>query len=150
MEYFRDNFRITTDKGQMDIDAILRLLHTTYWAPNRSKALQEACMRSSLCYGLFDGNEQIGYARVISDYATFAYLCDVIIAEPYQHRGLGKWLMECILEHPQLQGMRRWLLSTRDAKGFYAQFGFTPLSAPEKFMEIFRPEGSETRFSPDD
>jgi len=150
MEYFSDNFRITTDKGQMNIDTIHQLLVKTYWAATRSKSTQEACMRSSLCYGLFDGDEQIGFARVISDYATFAYLCDVVIAEPYRGRGLAKWMMSCILEHPQLQGMRRWLLSTRDAHEFYAKFGFAPLSKPEKFMEIYRPAEQDTSSPPDD
>lgn len=140
MEYYRENFRISTDKGLMDVDAIHRLLLATYWATQLPRNTLESCMRSSLCFGVFDGEKQIGFARAISDYTTFAYLCDVVIEESYRTKGLGKWLIACILEHPQLQGLRRWMLSTRDVHRLYEKFGFKPLTNPEKFMEIYCPD----------
>ncbi|MBN2354549.1 GNAT family N-acetyltransferase [candidate division KSB1 bacterium] len=148
MEYFRDHFRITTDKSRMDIDAIHRMLLGTYWGGNLPRNILEASMRSSLCWGLFEGDRQIGFARVISDYTTFAYLCDVVIDESYRKRGLGAWLLQCILEHPQLQGLRRWMLSTLDAHELYKKLGFRPLTKPEKFMEIYHPEVWDLKSEP--
>lgn len=95
-------------------------------------------MRNSLCFGLFRGRKQIGFARVISDRSTFAYLADVFVLPGHRGRGLGKWLMECIMSHPELKGLRRWLLVTRDAHGLYEKFGFTLLAHPERLMEIHR------------
>jgi GNAT superfamily N-acetyltransferase len=92
-----------------------------------------------LCFALLDGHRQVGFARVISDYATIAYLNDVFVLSEYRGRGLSKWLMECITSHPELQGLRRWMLATRDAHGLYEKFGFTPLKKPEVFMERHNP-----------
>jgi len=94
-------------------------------------------IRHSLCFGLFRGGQQIGFARVVTDYATFAWLADVFVLPEWRGQGLSKWLMSVISSHPRLQGFRRWVLSTRDAHTLYAQFGFTPLSAADRFMERF-------------
>ena len=99
----------------------------------------EKSIRFSLNFGVYDGNRQVGFARVITDYATFAYLCDVFIHEEYRGHALGKWLMESILAHPNVQGLRRWSLATRDAHGLYKQFGFAELSNPASWMEKFDP-----------
>ncbi len=96
----------------------------------------ERSIRHSLCFGVFDGDEQIGFARVVSDRATFAYLADVFILESHRGRGLGVWLMECIKAHPDLHGLRRWILGTRDAHGLYRKIGFQPLAEPAIYMEI--------------
>ena len=92
-----------------------------------------------MCFGLFEGSRQIGFARVVTDYATFAYLADVFILEGYRGRGLAKFLMESIVAHPRLQGLRRWLLATRDAHSLYEKFGFIPLARPDRFMELHNP-----------
>ena len=98
----------------------------------------------SLCFGLYEKSRQVGFARVVTDRATFAWLCDVFILEEYRGRGLSKWLVECVMAHPALQGLRRFLLATRDAHGLYARHGFTPLEEPTRFLEVFRPnEGDE-------
>jgi len=96
-------------------------------------------MENSICFGIFMGTRQIGFARAITDAATFAYIADVFVIEEFRGRGLSKWLMECIVSHPALQGLRRWALATRDAHGLYAQFGFTPLQKPEVWMERHNP-----------
>jgi GNAT superfamily N-acetyltransferase len=100
----------------------------------------ERAVRQSLSFGLFDGAAQVGLARVVTDYATFAYLCDVYVLEGHRGRGLGKWLIECVMAHSQLQGLRRFNLATRDAHELYAQFGFQPLAKPEAFMERHKPD----------
>ena len=97
-------------------------------------------VENSLCFGIYEGPGQIGFARVITDYATFAYLADVFIIESHRRRGLANFLMECIVQHPQLQGLRRWTLATRDAHQLYAKFGFKPLGRPDRFMELHNPE----------
>ena len=93
-----------------------------------------------MCFGVFENAKQVGFARVIADYATYAYLADVFILESHRGKGLSKFLMECIVAHPQLQGLRRWTLATRDAHGLYAKFGFTPLQTPDRFMELHDPD----------
>ena len=100
---------------------------------------------NSLCFGRYDGERQVGFARVISDFATFAYIGDVFVLEAYRGRGLGKWMMECIVKHPSLTGLRRWVLVTRDAHGLYAQSGFTALRTPDRWMEIHDPSVYEAR-----
>jgi GNAT superfamily N-acetyltransferase len=102
-------------------------------------------IEGALCFGIYDGEgAQVGFARVISDFATIAYIGDVFVLETHRGRGLGKWLMECIVQHPALQNLRRWLLTTRDAHELYSQFGFTPVKAPERFMELHRPSVYDT------
>ena len=136
MEWTRDQFTVTTDRGRLDRDVIHRFLASSYWAENIPRAIVDKAIDNSLCFGLLEENRQIGFARVITDCATFAYLADVFVLPDHRGAGLGKWLIECVVGHPELQGLRRRLLGTRDAHGLYRQFGFTPLKHPEIFMEI--------------
>ena len=137
-ERSKDQFRVTTDVEQMDIDAIHAYLTRSYWAEGISKALMARAMAGSLCFGLFDAARQIGFARVITDRATYAYLCDVYVLEEYQARGLGTWMMQELMTHPDLQGLRRFGLVTRDAHRLYERCGFSALSNPAGHMEIVR------------
>jgi N-acetylglutamate synthase-like GNAT family acetyltransferase len=139
MEYKRDNFLISDDPAKLNIDAICDFLSRAYWADKRSRDVIEKSIQFSLNFGVYDGNKQIGFARVVTDRSIFAYLCDVFIHEDYRGHSLGKWMMECVLAHPDLQGMKRWCLLTRDAHGLYKQFGFTELDDPSKWMEKFDP-----------
>ena len=116
IEVHRENFTISTDPTRLDMDTIVNLLIRAYWAKGRPRERTERAVANSLVFGLYDGMKQIGLARVISDYAVFAYLCDVFIHEDYRAQGLGKWLMETIHSHPDLQGLRRWTLATRPSK----------------------------------
>jgi len=137
LEIHRGNFIISTDPARLDMDAIANMLSRAYWATGRTREVIARYLQYSLTFGLYDGPRQIGLARVVSDYTTFAWLCDVFIHEDYRGHGLGKWLMETVHSHPDLQGLRRWMLATRDAHGLYQQFGWTPLNNPERWMEIF-------------
>ena len=134
-----DTFRITTDVASMDLDAIHAYLTRSYWSEGISKELVARAMAGSLCFGLLDAGRQIGFARVITDRATYAYLCDVYILEEYQGRGLGTRMMREVMSHPELQGLRRFGLVTRDAHGLYEKLGFAPLADPVGHMEIARP-----------
>lgn len=138
-ERSRETFRITTDTSAMEVEAIHGYLTRSYWAGGIPKALVEKAMAGSLCFGLLDGARQIGFARVVTDRATFAYLCDVYVLEPYQGRGLGTWFMRELMTHPDLQGLRRFGLVTRDAHRLYEKCGFSALSNPWGHMEIVRP-----------
>lgn len=141
----RDRFTITTDKSRLDIDTICDFLTRAYWAKGRPRERTERALENSLVFGLYDGPRQIGLGRVVSDYAIFAYLCDVFIHEDYRALGLGKWMIETIMSHPDLQGLRRWTLATRDAHGLYRQYGWNSLSDPGGWMEILRPFAGEER-----
>jgi len=136
-EVKRDTFTISTDPSRLDLDAICGFLARAYWASDRPRDRIERSLANSLVFGLYDGTKQIGLARVVTDYATFAWLCDVFIDEAYRGRDLGKWLVDSVLSHPDLQGLRRWLLATRDAQGLYSQFGFEPLKNPERWMQKY-------------
>ena len=138
-ERSKDQFRVTTDIAQMDLEAIHAYLTRSYWAEGISQALMARAMAGSLCFGLFDAARQIGFARVITDRATYAYLCDVYVLEEYQGRGLGTWMMQELMTHPDLQGLRRFGLVTRDAHRLYEKCGFSELSNPPGHMEIVRP-----------
>ena len=132
----RAGLRLSTDSAEMDVDAIHAYLSgESYWAAGIPREVVERAVRHSLCFGIFDGDAQVSFARVITDRATYAYLADVYVLRPYRGRGLSKWMMEEITAHPELQGLRRWMLFTKDAHGLYAQFGFTPLAQPERCME---------------
>ncbi|MGB0060577.1 GNAT family N-acetyltransferase [Candidatus Binatus sp.] len=133
-------FLISTDRAKLDLDVIHKFLARSYWAAGVPRATVVRSIENSLCFGVYDGAEQVGFARIISDFATFAYIADVFILEPYRERGLGKELMASIMAHPDLQGLRRWSLATRDAHGLYAQYGFTALENPSRMMEIANPE----------
>jgi len=139
IEVHRDQFTISTDPARLDRDAIVDFLTRAYWAKGRPRERTERALANSLVFGLYDDERQIGLARVVSDYAVFAYLCDVFIHEDYRAYGLGKWLMETVHAHPDLQGLRRWTLATRDAHGLYRQFGWNALANPESWMEILHP-----------
>ncbi len=139
IETHRNELTISTDPARLDVDAMTDMLSRAYWAQGRTREVIARYIQHSLVFGVYDGERQIGLARIISDYTTFAWLCDVFIHEDYRGRGIGKWLMETILAHPDLQGLRRLLLATRDAHGLYSQYGFTPLQAPERWMEKFSP-----------
>ena len=127
---------ISTNPQEFDFQLMHQVLRQTYWAKNIPFELMEKAVRNSLSFALFDEDKQVGFARVITDQATFAYLADVFIVETMQGKGLGQFLMAQIMAHPDLQGLRRFLLATSDAHGLYAKFQFTPLGAPESFMEI--------------
>jgi N-acetylglutamate synthase-like GNAT family acetyltransferase len=135
-------FLISTDRSKLDVDVIQRFLARSYWAEGIPREKVVRSIENSLCFGVYDNARQIGFARVISDFATYAYLADVFILEPYRERGLGKELMASIMAHPDLQGLRRWSLGTRDAQGLYAQFGFKPVvnTRARTVMEVVDPE----------
>lgn len=133
----KSQFSISTDKRRLDRAMIHRFLTTCYWAKGIPRKTVERSIENSLCFGIYQNNQQVGFARVISDFATYAYIGDVFIVEHYRGRGLGKLLMTSIIEYPDLQGLRRWALVTKDAHSLYAQFGFQPVKSPERHMEIF-------------
>lgn len=130
---------MSCDPARQDLDAIHAYLSRSYWAEGIPRELVARSLAGSLCFGLFHGQRQVGFARVVSDRATFAYLADVYVLEEQRGRGLATWLMECVLAHPDLQDLRRWALVTRDAHGLYRKFGFVTPPRPENWMEISRP-----------
>lgn len=139
----KNEFTLSTDKAFLDLDVIHAFLSQSYWAMGVPReTVSKSIANTALCFGIYHGDPfkgpaaQIGFARVISDLATFAYLADVFILPAYRGRGLSKWLLQTICEYPDLQGLRRFLLATQDAHGLYAQFGFTPLAHPERCMAI--------------
>lgn len=135
-EYRRNRFRISTDKQLLDINVIFPYLsEDAYWSKDIPRDIVERSIEHSLCFGVYQETAQVGFARVVTDKATFAYLADVFILETFRKQGLSKWLMEVILAHPDLQGLRRWLLATMDAHGLYRQFGFTSLTEPDRMMQ---------------
>jgi GNAT superfamily N-acetyltransferase len=136
----RGEYTISTEPGRLDLAAMHRFLSTSYWSPGLPMDVLKRAVAGSLCFGLYRGSEQVGFARVITDRATFAYLCDVYVLEAHRGRGLGRWLMEVVTAHPALHGLRRFVLVTRDAHGLYSQFGFRPLARPEGYMEVHRPD----------
>ena len=137
-EWTRGAYAISTDPARLNIAMIHEYLSTSsYWAAGRPLEVVRRGIENSLPFGVFKGIEQVGFARVVTDYATFAWLADVFVLPAFQGQGLGKWLIGVIVAHPRLQGLRRWVLATKDAHGLYAQFGFTELHAPERFMERF-------------
>jgi GNAT superfamily N-acetyltransferase len=139
-EWRRGDFLISTDRARLDRSVIHDFLKRSYWAPNVPRAVIDRSIENALCFGVYEGSRQIGFARVISDFATFAYLADVFVLESHRGQGLGVWLMETIRNHPKLQNLRRWMLVTRDAHGLYHKSGFTSLSHPERVMEITDPD----------
>ena len=161
VEQRRGEFLISTDPAHLDLDVIHGFLTNCYWAKGIPREVVERSIEHSLCFGVYDGlvgqsprlakdarqgaPAQVGFARVISDFATVAYLGDGFILESHRGRGLSKWLMECVMQHAALQNLRRWILLTRDAHGLYTQFGFTPVKAPDRYRELHRPDVYETR-----
>ncbi len=134
LEWSQGEYVISTDPARLDVDAVLRFLATSYWASERRPEVIRRSLEHSLTFGVYHGSKQIGMARVVTDYATFAWLCDVFIDPAYRGHGLGKWLMATIMSHPELQDLRQWLLATRDAHGLYRQVGFTEIPNPARWM----------------
>ncbi len=141
-EYHRDNYTISNDPSRINVSFVHQFLTTnTYWARNRTLDVVRRSIENSLNFGVYCDDEQVGFARVVTDYATFAWLCDVFILPEHRKSGLGKWLVGCVVNHPDLKPLRRLLLATRDAHGLYARYGgFTPLANIERWMEKFNPE----------
>lgn len=141
MQEVRDSFTIDTDKQRLQFDVIQRFLENeSYWANRRTPDQTRTAIENSICFGVYYGERQVGFARVVTDKATFAYLGDIFILNEYRGRGLSKWLMEVIISHPELQGLRRWVLATRDAHGLYRQYDFDDLRHPERWMERCAPD----------
>jgi GNAT superfamily N-acetyltransferase len=132
-------YTISTDRSRFDLDMIHGFLTNCYWAEGISRDVVQRSIENALCFGVFEYDKQVGFARVITDYATYAYIGDVFILESHRGKGLGKQLMHAIMSHPGLQNLRRWSLVTQDAHGLYKQFGFTPLAKPDGYMEIRNP-----------
>lgn len=140
----RDDFLISTEPGKIDVDMVHHYLaHESYWAPGIARQSVKRALRYSLCFGVYDcsGTDdiQIGFARVITDYSSFAYLADVFILSRHRRQGLGKWLISCILAHTELQGLRKWMLNTKDAHDLYERFGFLQNPEPDTYM-VYRPQ----------
>ena len=135
-----DGFRISSELKDMDLDAVHDYISKSYWAKGIPIDTLKRAMQNSICFGVFDKvGAQVGFARAVTDCATYAYLADVYILEEHRGIGLSKWLMSEVLSHPSLQGLRRITLATRDAHGLYEKFGFKPLAKPEIFMEDWNP-----------
>jgi GNAT superfamily N-acetyltransferase len=137
MNFEQQGFSISTDKSKLDLEMICTFLSSAYWANQRNRETVLKSLEHSLCFGLYHFDNQIGMARVITDHATFAYLCDVFVLEEFQGRGLGKFLMQTVLEYPDFTKLRRIMLATKDAHGLYQQFGFDGLVDPDRWMERF-------------
>lgn len=159
-EFRRGGFLVSTDPARLDLDLIYDFLTNCYWAKGIPREVVARSIEHSLCFGIYDelgpkspllaeparnGAPLVGFARVISDFATIAYLGDVFVVESHRGRGLGRWMMECILAHLALQNLRRWILLTRDAHELYRKFGFTALKSPDRYMELHRPDVYEIR-----
>ncbi|MGC4037229.1 MAG: GNAT family N-acetyltransferase [Chitinophagaceae bacterium] len=140
MNWQKDGYRISTDQSLIDIAVVHNYLsNDSYWANNIPIDTVKRSITHSLCFGVYDNiGQQVGFARVVSDFATFAYLADVFVLQDHRGKGLSKWLMTIIMNHPDLQGLRRFLLTTKDAHSLYARFGFTPYPQPERMMAINR------------
>lgn len=132
----KKNFLISTDKSKLDLKIIHNFISNSYWAKNRSLKTMKKAIDNSLCFGVYYGKKQVGFARVITDFTTFAYLADVFIIEEFRGKGLSKWLMNVILNYDSLKNLKRWFLATKDAHGLYEKFGFTKLKEPDKLMEM--------------
>ena len=131
---------VTTDPSKIDRHLVHGFLAGSYWSKGIPREVFERSIANAICFSVYDGDAQVGFARVVTDRATFAYLADVFVLETHRGRGLSKLLMETIVAHPELQGLRRWVLATRDAHGLYARYGFTPLHQPDRFMERWNPQ----------
>jgi GNAT superfamily N-acetyltransferase len=151
IELRRGEFVISTDRERLDLNVVYDFLTNCYWAKGIPREVVARSIEHSVCFGIYDESQplakdarsgapmQVGFARVVSDFATVAYLGDVFVLESHGGRGLSKWLMECVVQHPALQNLRRWILLTRDAHGLYSQFGFAPVRNPERYMELHQP-----------
>jgi GNAT superfamily N-acetyltransferase len=136
----KGDYEISTDPTLVDVSVVHEFLTNCYWAKGIPADTVRRSIENSICFGVYHGSQQVGFARIISDCATFAYLADVFVLPLYRGRGLSRWLMECVVGHPDLQGLRRWMLATQDAHGLYARYGFTAVKNPEIWMERHDPE----------
>ncbi len=135
-----EHFELDTNRTRLDLELIHRfLVEESYWARERTMEQTRTAIENSICFGVYEGERQVGFGRVVSDKATFAYIGDVFVIDEYRGRGISKMLMRYIVEHPELQGLRRWVLATRDAHGLYEQFEFAPLRHPDRWMEKTAP-----------
>jgi GNAT superfamily N-acetyltransferase len=140
MKWRKGDYEINTSKKKLDLDVITKFLNErSYWAGGRSRETIERSIRHSLNFGIYKGSQQIGFARVITDYATFAWVADVFVLQEERGKGLSKWLMDVMIAHPKLQKFRRWVLATKDAQELYRRYGFTELRKPERWMERHDP-----------
>ena len=138
--FAKKGFTISTDKDLLDLEMIYNYLSKeSYWSKGIAVERVHTSIANSLCFGVYADGKQVGFARVITDKASFAYLCDVFVLDSYRGAGLSKWLLQTILAHSELQGLKRWVLATADAHGLYKQFGFGPLTKPENWMDIYTP-----------
>ena len=145
VELTRGRVTVSSDPARLNLDVIHGYLVQSYWSKGIPRETVARAIQNALCFGAYEaGGSQIGFARAITDFATFAYLADIFVLESHRGHGIGKLLMECIRQHPELQRLRRWTLSTKDAHGLYVQFGFTPLNWPDRYMEILTPNIYET------
>jgi GNAT superfamily N-acetyltransferase len=136
-------FEISTDPARLDIDLVHSILRTSYWAEGRRRSVVERSIANSLCFGVYHAGRQVAFARVVSDRAVFAYLMDVFVVPEFRGRGISKALMRAVLDHPELQNLRMFLLATRDAHGLYEKFGFRPLPQPDHMMAIHNPDSDK-------
>lgn len=136
VEWRRGDLVVSTDPQRLDVQSVASFLAGSYWATGIGEDVVRRSIDHSIAFGLYDGDRQVGFARAVTDRATFAWIGDVYVVEEYRGRGLALWLMRCVLAHPDLQGLRRWLLATRDAHGLYEKLGFGPIGAPDRFMEL--------------
>jgi GNAT superfamily N-acetyltransferase len=139
-EFTKDDFLLSNDKSRLDVDTIHGFLRRSHWAANRKRETVVQSIHHSLCYGIYHHQRQVAFGRLVTDYCTYAYLCDIFVDEAYRGRGLSKWMMSCIMENPDLSDLRRFTLATKDAHGLYEKFGFKPLSAEDqrRFMSILK------------
>ena len=144
MKWRKGEYEINTDRRKLDVALIHNFLdQQSYWATGRSRETIERSIRNSVNFGIYKGSQQVGFGRVITDYATFAWVADVFVLEQERGKGLSKWLMEVMIAHPKLQKFRRWVLATKDAHELYRRFGFTELKKPERWMERRDPNTEE-------
>ncbi|OGN92738.1 MAG: hypothetical protein A2Z71_06890 [Chloroflexi bacterium RBG_13_50_21] len=139
MEWHREKYSITTDKSKLDVGMIHHFLYTTaHWAVGRPMSIVRKSIENSICFGVYDEEQQVGFARIVTDGATVGWICDMFILPSNRSNGLGRWLVECMMEHPEIKGLRRILLNTRDAHDLYVKYaGFRSLLAPESWLEKF-------------
>jgi ribosomal protein S18 acetylase RimI-like enzyme len=135
-----DGIDISSDKGRLDVDALHTFLRDAYWSLGIPREVLQRALDNSLCFGAYEGRSQVGFVRVVTDRATFAWVCDVFVVESHRRRGVADALMVAVKAHPELQGLRRWSLATRDAHALYRRHGFEPLADPARAMEIRRPD----------
>jgi GNAT superfamily N-acetyltransferase len=145
IELIRGEYSVSTDPQRLELAVVHGFLSNSYWSQGLPLDVLKRAIAGSLCFGLYQGNAQVGFARVITDKATFAYLCDVFVLDSHRGKGLGRWIMEAVSSHPELQGLRRFVLVTRDAHGLYEKFGFRPLARPAGYMELHRPDVYSSR-----